>query len=122
MTEQRHISVVGRAGVTMTPDVFELGSSPIAALSDGQVRVRVKMLSIDPYLRTLIGSQPVVGTTVCPGAVMHGRGVGEVIESRSPQISPGALVIGDLGWQEIATVDERALRLLPNDARQTRSR
>ena len=86
---------------------------PIAALSDGQVRVRVKMLSIDPYLRTLIGSQPVVGTTVCPGAVMRGRGVGEVIESRSPQISPGALVIGDLGWQEIATVDEHALRLLP---------
>ncbi len=113
MTEQRQIVLARTAGVSLTKDIFELRSGPIEPPSDGQVLVRVMMLSIDPYLRTLIGSRPVVGTSCVIGSVMRGRAVGEVIESRSPQMPAGALVIGDLGWQEVATMDARALRLLP---------
>ncbi len=113
MTEQRQIVVARTAGVSLTQDIFALRSGPIEPPSDGQVLVRVKILSIDPYLRTLIGSRPVVGTSSALGSIMRGRGVGEVIESRSPQLPTGALVIGDLGWQEVATLDAHALRLLP---------
>lgn len=113
MNEQRQIVLARTAGISLTQDIFELRSGPISPPSDGQVVVRVKMLSIDPYLRTLIGSKPVFGPSSAIGSLMRGRALGEVIESRSPKMPTGALVVGDLGWQEFATMDVHALRLLP---------
>ena len=43
--------------------------------------------------------------------VIAGRGIGEVV-SRSGLFAPGDLVLGDVGWRQLATVEAKALRQL----------
>lgn len=94
-----------------SPDVFRLEESPIAAPKDGEVVVRVRMISLDPILRVLIGpptpdeDEPYVN----PGDVMFGFGVGDVIESCASGIEVGDVVDGRMGWQTYATMPATAV-------------
>ena len=53
-------------------------------------------------------------SAVEPGDVMHGYALGEVVECNGTRLSEGDLVMGELGWQEYAAMDERHLRPVPD--------
>jgi len=87
---------------------FEARQSPVPAPGDGQVLVRSVLLSLDAANRAWMQG-PTYKSAVNPGDVMHGYAIGEVVESRSPDWSPGDVVAGEVGWQEYAALDARTL-------------
>ena len=76
--------------------------------AEGQALVRSILLSQDAANRAWMQG-PTYKAAVEPGDVMHGYAIGEVVESRSPRWRTGDLVQGELGWQEYAVLDARAL-------------
>jgi hypothetical protein len=96
-----------------TPDNFELKEVDLPPLSDGQIRVRNRWLSIDPYMR---GRMNDVKSYVPPfqvGEPLEGGAIGEVIESRVEGLQPGDLAQHMNGWRDEAVLDQRAANKLP---------
>jgi len=85
-----------------TASDFELVSEPLRAVGEGEMLLRTKWLSLDPYMRTGegMGSKGAVGRTIVGGTVS------EVLESRSSAWKPGDLVVGYYGWQEYTVAKE----------------
>jgi NADPH-dependent curcumin reductase CurA len=89
----------------VTPDVFGLSTEDVVAPEDGEVLVKVGCISMEPAYRLYMdptdhGYLPYAA----PGEVMFGYAIGEVVESRAPNLRPGDVVEGLFGWQEHATV------------------
>ncbi|MWJ27475.1 zinc-binding dehydrogenase [Halomonas sp. ZH2S] len=96
------------------PELFELHSTELPALQDGEVRIRNIWLSVDPYMR---GRMSGVTTYIEPfelNAPLEGAAVGEVIESRDPRFSEGDKVRHMGGWRDIAQLDADTLEALPS--------
>ncbi len=89
---------------------FELRTQPAPALADGQVRVAVRYISIDPAMRVWMSEQKSYWPPVGLGEVMRADGIGEVVESRHPGFAAGAWVSGLLGVQDSVVGDGRGLR------------
>ncbi|MEJ7930036.1 NADP-dependent oxidoreductase [Ramlibacter sp. AN1015] len=84
---------------------FRLVTSETPALSEGQVLVRHRFLSLDPYMRGRMNEGKSYAQPQPLGEVMIGGTVGEVVESRSPKFTAGDQVVGMGGWQEFSVVD-----------------
>ncbi len=100
----RQINLVARPNGTPVATDFELVEVDLATPADGEVVVANRFMSVDPYMR---GRMNDVKSYVPPfqlGEVLAGGAVGEVIESKSPDISVGDLVVHGLGWREFAVV------------------
>lgn len=95
-----------------TVDCFEWVESELEPLSEGQVRVRNRWLSLDPYMRGRMDDARSYAPPQPLGAVMEGGTAGEVIESRHPDFKPGDAVVGRLGWQLFANASAREIRLI----------
>lgn len=67
-------------------------------LAPGQVRVRNRFISLDPYLARQMREWRGVSPEWARG-IIHGRIVGEVVESRSEALSPGDAVLATARWQ-----------------------
>lgn len=90
---------------------FELEEAPIPTPGSGEVLTRTLYLSLDPANRAWMRGAT-YRAPVSAGEVMAGYTVAEVIESRSPDFSPGDLVECDSGWQEHAVHPAAALSRL----------
>lgn len=90
------------------PADFALVDRPHEPLDDGAVRVRVTTLSLDPYLRSTLGGRHLGDAPVGPGDLVPGRAVGEVVESRSPDLAVGRTVLAETGWRAEAVMPGRA--------------
>ena len=78
-----------------TPDDFEIISGTLGDIEDGQMLLKTRWLTLDPYMRSGFMVQPGnVGKTVIGGTVS------EVLQSKSASWSVGDLVVGYYGWQE----------------------
>ena len=91
---------------------FRLETAPIPTPGDGEVLIRVKYLSLDPYMRMRMND---VKSYVAPQAldeVMVGGTVGEVIASNNKRFAVGDAVAGGGGWQTHVLSDGRGLRKL----------
>lgn len=77
--------------------------------AEGELLLRVVYLSIDPYLRAMLGARYLTGRPPV-GAVVPGSGLGTVLESRDPRFRPGDVVVGECGWREYASVAAGAVR------------
>jgi NADPH-dependent curcumin reductase CurA len=96
---------------------FEIVRTPIPAPGEGQVLLRIRYLSLDPYMRGRMSAAKSYAAAVEIGQVMEGGTVGEVLESRHPDYKPGDVVLSHSGWQSYAVADAKALRKLdPNQA------
>lgn len=84
---------------------FRLVSQPTADLQDGQVLVKHRFLSLDPYMRGRMNDSKSYTAPQEVGKVMLGGTVGEVVESRNPKFAAGDQVVGMGGWQEYSVVD-----------------
>jgi len=89
-----------------TVEDFEIVDRPLPEITENQFLIRNFYLSLDPYMRMLMGGGwTYSGNSLSPGDLMVGRVLGEVIESRNPDYQPGDHVIGRLGWQTHAVSD-----------------
>src|SRR6202049_63818 len=91
---------------------FTLVDAPVPSLAEGQALVKTVYLSVDPYMRGRITGVRTYADPVNIGDVMEAGAVGQVVESKSPGLSPGDFVLGHWGWQEHAAVDAKGVRKL----------
>jgi NADPH-dependent curcumin reductase CurA len=95
---------------------FETVTVDLPPLEDGQVLLRVRYLSLDPYMRGRMSDAESYAEPTRLGDVMVGGTVCEVVESRSPRREVGDQVLSYSGWQTHAIADARHTRKLDPDA------
>lgn len=92
-----------------TPDCWRLVEAPLPEPGPGQILVRLRWLSMDPYMRGRIAPGPNYAAGVRPGEVMQGGGVGQVVRSNHPDWAEGELVEAmGMGWQDYAVLSPDA--------------
>ncbi|MEU3828854.1 NADP-dependent oxidoreductase [Streptomyces sp. NPDC029080] len=89
------------------PEDFALVETPVPTPGEGQVLVRNKYLSVDPYMRGRMSAAKSYAAPFELDKVMQGGAVGEVIESNAEGIAVGDHVLHFLGWREYAAVDAK---------------
>jgi NADPH-dependent curcumin reductase CurA len=94
---------------------FQLRERAPVALDDGQIRVAVKFLSIDPAMRVWMTEAKSYWPPVALEEVMRAAGIGEVVESRNPKFPVGHWVSGMTGVQSELVSDGKGL--IPFDAK-----
>lgn len=92
-----------------TPEDFRLQESPVPELKEGQVLLKTRHLSLDPYMRGRMSEAPSYAPSLNIGDVIVGGTVSEVVQSRHPEFQEGQLVLTDSGWQEYAVSDGTGL-------------
>lgn len=95
---------------TPRPDDFRLVEQSLPRPRPGEVRVGVADLSLDPYLRSALGSGHMAETPPPLGAVVPGKAVAIVLESANPTLPPGTWVVADTGWCEQAVLGADSVR------------
>jgi NADPH-dependent curcumin reductase CurA len=100
VTNRRWLLVSYPAGMPSFEN-WTMDTQPVPDPGPGQILVKSKWLSVDPYMRGRMSPASNYTKGVGIGDVMHGGGVGEVVASNHP-----AWKIGDIaesmsvGWQE----------------------
>ena len=97
------------------PEDFEIVETPVPEPGEGQVLVRARFLSLDPYMRGRMADAKSYAKPVALGAVMEGQTAGEVVASRHPGFKPGDIVLGGYGWQRFSVVGPERLFKVPAD-------
>jgi len=95
------------------PEDFEIVETAVPEPKEGEVLVRARFLSLDPYMRGRMAEAKSYAKPVELGAVMEGATVGEVVASKAPGFAPGDAVMNSFGWQRFAAVP--AARLIKID-------
>ncbi|MEU5534790.1 NADP-dependent oxidoreductase [Streptomyces sp. NPDC020362] len=96
------------------PEDFALVEAPVPAIGEGQVLVRNKYLSVDPYMRGRMSDAKSYLPPFELGKVMQGGAVGEVVESNAEGIAVGDHVLHFFGWREYAALDaQHAVKVDP---------
>lgn len=94
----------------VVPENFRLETVPVPELKDGEVLVRNRFLSLDPYMRGRMSAAKSYAASQALDETMIGATAGEVVESRHPRFAPGDSVTGMLGWAEMGVADGSLLR------------
>ena len=89
---------------------FALVERGVPEPGPGEVLVRVLWTSVDPYQRGRMSEARSYAKPVQLGEVMTAQAVGEVTESGDSRFGEGELVVGQLGWQELAIARAGTLR------------
>ena len=94
---------------------FRLVDSELPELSEGEILIESKFLSLDPYMRGRMNDTKSYAPSVKLGDVMTGEAVGKVIKSRNRKIKEGYFVNAHIGWQEYGKTDGNSVRIIdPN--------
>src|SRR4051794_16851090 len=86
------------------PEDFALVEAEVPTPGEGQVLVRNKYLSVDPYMRGRMSAAKSYTAPFELGKVMQGGAVGEVVESSAEGFAVGDHVLHFFGWREYAVV------------------
>ena len=86
---------------------FRLEKQPIPAAGPGQLLLRTRYLSLDPYMRGRMNDAPSYVPPVALEEVMAGQTVSVVEASNAPGFEVGELVLANVGWQDYAVVEAR---------------
>ncbi|MCC7053119.1 MAG: NADP-dependent oxidoreductase [Gemmatimonadaceae bacterium] len=115
MPLSREYRLAARPRGLPTADTFSLHTVDVGEPSDGQVLIRNRVMSVDPYMRGRMNEAKSYVPPFVVGAPLEGGAVGEVVISRAAGLAPGDLVLSFLGWREYAVADARAVRRLDRD-------
>ncbi len=91
---------------------FELVQRPAPEPGDGEVLMRTRYLSLDPYMRGRMSAAKSYAKPVEVGEPMVGGTVSEIIASRNANFAVGDIVLGFGGWQDYALSGGAGLRKL----------
>lgn len=93
-----------------TPENFATVRTDLPALAAGDVRVQNAFISVDPYMRGRMSDAKSYAEPYTVGEVMTGAAVGHVVESRTPDLPEGTVVLHEMGWRDIAQGQASAFR------------
>ena len=103
----RQIVLASRPSGWPTEDNFAVTEAARPELTDGQVRVRNLFMSVDPYMRGRMNDTKSYVPAFQLGEPLQGGAIGSVVETRSPDLAEGDLVLHNLGWREEAVLPAR---------------
>ena len=102
----RRITLAARPQGLPTTRDFLLETQPAPGPGEGQVLLRTRLLSLDPYMRGMMDEAgPGYAPGVRIGQAMVGGTVSEVVLSRNPRFRVGERVLSNAGWQDYALSD-----------------
>jgi NADPH-dependent curcumin reductase CurA len=109
MTESKNRRWIlnARPAGKLTGEEFLWNEAPLPRPSDGEVLIRTLWLSIDPAQRIWMARDS-YKPAVPLGDVMQSFAVGQVVESRHPDLKSGDIVRGDFGWQDYVVTDGKS--------------
>src|SRR6266853_2508190 len=115
--KNKQILLVSRPPGMPTLDNFSIVDAEVPEPKDGEVLLRSRFLSVDPYMRGRMRDQKSYVPPFALNEVIAGGVVAEVIESRTPAFQPSNIVTGLLGWRLYSDARAEGLRKVdPNIA------
>ncbi len=100
----------------VSADNFELIKEDIPELKQGEILIKAKFLSVDPYMRNRMNN---VESYVVPfelESAITGDGIAEVIDTKSDKFEAGDLLVGIVPWQEYAVIDPKKVeKIIPDE-------
>jgi NADPH-dependent curcumin reductase CurA len=108
-TMNRRIVLARRPHGAPVPEDFRLETRPVPSAGPGEVLLRTRYLSLDPYMRGRMNEGPSYAPPVALNAVMTGQTVSVVEASSLPGFQAGELVVANVGWQDYGVSNGRDL-------------
>ncbi|HEV7651203.1 MAG TPA: NADP-dependent oxidoreductase [Actinophytocola sp.] len=108
----REIHLAARPDGWPTADDFDMVTTELPDPGDGELLVRNRFMSVDPYMRPKMNDVKSYTPSYEVGEALYGGAVGEVVESRVDGYAPGDLVLHGLGWREHAVLAAQTARRL----------
>jgi NADPH-dependent curcumin reductase CurA len=108
----RRIVLASRPVGDPKPSDFRLEEFALPQAGPGEVLLKTKWLSLDPYMRGRMSDAPSYAKPVGIGEVMEGGTVSEVLVSNNEKFARGDIVLGHTGWQTHAVSKGEGLRKL----------
>jgi NADPH-dependent curcumin reductase CurA len=113
--QNRRIVLAARPQGRVTPDCFRMEAVEVPQPGEGELLLRARYLSLDPYMRSRMSDAPSYAEPVALDGVMCGATLCEVVQSRAPGWAVGEKVLAYTGWQDYAVVSPAGLSRLPDD-------
>ena len=101
----RRVVLAARPVGEPKPSDFRVEEIAVPAPGAGQLLLRTRWLSLDPYMRGRMSDAPSYAKPVGIGEVMEGGTVSEVVASNVARFAKGDIVVGRTGWQTHALSD-----------------
>ena len=108
----RRIVLASRPVGEPKPSDFRLEEFPVPQPGPGQVLLRTRWLSLDPYMRGRMSDAPSYAKPVGIDEVMEAGTVSEVAASNNERYAKGDIVLSRAGWQTHMLSDGSGLRKL----------
>ncbi len=105
MTTNHAIRLATRPIGEPTRHNFSFTDDPLASIGDGQMLVKVLLLSLDPAMRGWMNEGKSYIAPVGLGEVMRAGGIGQVVESKNAKFAPGDFVSGMTNVQTWCVTD-----------------
>lgn len=106
----RRIVLASRPQGKVQLNNFRLEEDTLPDLGPGELLLKTKYLSLDPYMRGRMDDRKSYAEATALGSVMPGESVATVIESRNPNYGTGDIVTCFTGWRTHAISDGTKLR------------
>ena len=84
---------------------FNLIEEPTPKPADGQLLIKTRFVSVDPYMRGRMNEQRSYAEPFEIGKPIYGGAVGEIVESNNDRFPVGGFVHGMWGWQDYHVSD-----------------
>jgi len=110
VSTNREIHLASRPHGWPTAENFRLVDTKVPTPGPGQLVVRNRFMSVDPYMRGRMNDVKSYAPPFRLDAPLDGGAVGEVVASQADGFTPGDTVLHGLGWREYALVDAKAAR------------
>ena len=107
--QNKEILLASRPTGVPTDTNFKFVDTEVPSLNDNQVLIRMMYISVDPYLRGRMRESKSYIAPFEVGKAIESAGVGEVVESRSPNFKTGDIVRGQFGWRMYNVADAKHL-------------
>ena len=111
-TTSREIHLKSRPEGLPKPENFELASVELPAPGPGEVLVRNRWMSVDPYMRGRMMDRKSYVPPFQIGEPLQGHAVGKVVASNNPEFAEGDLVLSMNGWREAFVSNGKDLQKL----------
>lgn len=112
MTTSREIRLASRPVGLPQPENFEMASRELPAPGPGEVLVRNKFMSVDPYMRGRMYDRPSYVPPFQIGEALQGGAIGVVEVSNAEGLKKGDIVSSMFGWREAFVAPAAALEKL----------